>query len=131
MDAFKLDGMPVMKSAVSENELVPLKLITKRNRALVQAAMVKIGETDGFRWDEQFRTTKDGCIGVAVILKGETAATGMELWARNVAPVEYFLVRADRKDYTGAGCDTHGTVSAMTYGVRHGKPCRVELAAKK
>ena len=52
MDAFKLDGFKSLKSSVSENELVPLKLITKRNRQLVEGKRVRlekdVSETDRF-----------------------------------------------------------------------------------
>jgi hypothetical protein len=128
MDAFKIAGLPVKSLAMGKSELVPLKLITARNRNFVIAAMVIIAEADEMIWDENFRDTPDGH--VAVGMKKGTEVIAFEVFARDVAPVEYFLVPMDRRDWTGTGVNTAGKISAMKYGVRGKAVCRVEVAKK-
>jgi len=124
MDAFKVAGLPVLNESVSQNELVVLKLITSRNRDYVTDAMELIAKTDGMKWDGKFRTTPDKTIAVAM-MKG-TEVIGFQVYARNIAPVEYFLVPLDRRDWDGTGVNTHGEVSAMKYGCRNKSACRLE-----
>jgi hypothetical protein len=117
-------------SSSEADRLVILQRVSRATIAGFERAMDTITDSLGANWDGRIRQTECPTmsdkkqIAIAVQFKDGTVADCL-VWARDAAPIDYFISRLDGAKLECDGVHTSGEKSGMRYASEKGKVKRI------